>query len=112
MTGFRKVPPVLQQMMVKINLYRADAGTGSAQSGGIGKMLKFFTLQPWHQNTANGSGVRRAIRMSANMAEYRTDIQAGAATYAVQYFSLFFAGQKPASPVVDQNHMKLFRTIG
>ena len=42
MTSFRKIPPVLQQMMVKINLYRADAGTSSAQSSRIGEMLKFF----------------------------------------------------------------------
>src|SRR4029077_18597583 len=75
-------------------------------------MLKLLTLQPWHKNAANGPGIRRAIRMAANVAEYGTDIQAGAATYAMQYFPFFLAGEQTASPIVDQHHMKLFRTIG
>ena len=49
--------------------------------------------------------------MPSNVAIHGTNVKAGAAADAVQHLAFFRMSQKTAAAVIDQNHVKLIRTV-
>src|SRR5262250_2232248 len=74
-------------------------------------MLELTATQVRREHTADGPLIRGAIRVAADIAVHRTDIQAGAAADAVQHLALFGVCQQTAAAVVEQHDVKLFRAV-
>ena len=75
-------------------------------------MLELTAAQVRRKHAANWSGIRGVVRVAANVAIHRTNIQARAAAYAVQHFPFFGVGQQTAASVIQQDNMKFFRAVG
>src|SRR5215469_13201681 len=75
-------------------------------------MLEIATPQMRCQHAADRTLVGRVVRVPADIAVDRTDVQASAATNAMQHLALLSVGQKTAPSVIYQDNVKFFRTIG
>src|SRR5258707_953271 len=60
----------------------------------------------------DGTGISRAISMSANVAENRANIQASTTANAVQRIALLGIGQEFRAPIIEQNDVIFLRAIG
>ena len=75
-------------------------------------MLELAAAQVRRKHAANRAGIRGVVRVPANIAIHRTNIQARAAANAVQHFPFFCVGQQAAASVIQQDNVKFFGAIG
>src|SRR4051794_19850603 len=98
--------------MVKINFHRTRLGASAAKRTGKGKMLPILeTAQVWRDDRADGSGVRRAVGVAADIAENRANVQASAAANAVEGITLLGVREQLGAAIVQQDHMIFFGAI-
>ena len=106
------VAAVLQQVVMQIDFHRTNAAASAAQRRRVGQVFELLdAIQMRRKHAADRSGIGRAISVSSDVAEDRTDIQAGATTNTVQHLALFRIGQQLAASVVHQHHMEFFRSV-
>src|SRR5208282_2918335 len=109
---FGGVAPVLQKVMMQIDLYRTNARAGAAQRRRVRQVLELLdAIQMRSKHAADRPGISRAISVPSYVAEDGTDIQTRATANTVQHFALFGIGQQLAASVVDQHHMEFLRSV-
>src|SRR6185437_2451982 len=109
--GFHEIATVVQEVMMQIDLHRANRGARAAKRGCVGKVLKLPTAQMRRQHRADRPRIGGSVRVPADMAVHRTDIQASAAANAMQHLPLFRMAEQAAATVIHQHYVKFFRAI-
>ena len=98
--------------MMQINFHRARLGAGTAERTRVGKMFPILqAAQMRRDDRADGAAVGCAVSVAADVAENRTDVQARAASNAMERVALFGVGEQFRAMIVEQDDVEFLRAI-
>ena len=102
----------MQQHLGDVDLDRADLVARPTQGRCIGQAFGLLhSHQLRRENGTNGAGIDRAIGVPTSASIDRADIEAGAATNAVQRLTSYIVSKNIGAPVIQQDQVEGLRTI-
>src|SRR5580692_573937 len=107
-----RVAPILEKVMMQIDLHGASIGARATKGGGVGEVVKLINAaQVRSEYAADWTGVRGAIGVAAHSAKHRAHVEAGAAADAMQHVALFDVREQFASAIVEEYDVKFFGAV-
>jgi len=111
--GAGGVAAVVEQVMGNVDSHRTGIGAGSAERTGCREVVPVGeTTEVRRDHRSNRALVGGAVGEAADILEDRADIQAGAATNAVEAVPLLGVGEDRRPRVVEEDQMHLLGAVG